>query len=112
MRSFTFFLFFFAVNGAIGQLISGRLLDDERKLITKTNFIIEDSNEGLLLFELGVNVQGHVTSVKLLTNGTTVISTPTRIKVKNELMKWKFEEGTHYPEFHNVTVKITTQKLE
>jgi len=92
------------------QLMSGRLIEDERKLLTTTDFIVEDTNEGVLLFELAVNNLGKVSSAKLLTNGTTVVSTPTRMKVKNELMKWKFQEGTYYPEFHHVIVKITTKK--
>jgi hypothetical protein len=102
------FLLFFA-NASFSQLISGRLIEDERKLITVTDFTVQDSNEGVLLFELAVNNLGNVTSSKLLNNGTTVISTPTRMKVKNELMKWKFQDGTYYPEFHHVTVKITTK---
>jgi hypothetical protein len=105
-------LFSFLVITAISnaQLMSGRLIEDERKLLTSTDFTVQDVNEGVVLFELAVNNLGKVTSAKLLANGTTVISTPTRIKVKNELMKWKFQEGTYYPEFHHVTVKITTKK--
>ena len=112
MRLLLVFLFFFVVKGVNGQLISGRLLDDERKLISQPNFIIQDSNEGVLLFELAVNIQGKVISARLIPNGTTVNSTPTRMKAKKEVMTWEFQEGTHYPEFHRVTVKITSRKAE
>ena len=110
MRPLLFSLFMIVVQTSFGQLMSGRLIEDERKILTLTDFTVQDSNEGVLFFELAVNNLGNVTSAKLLSNGTTVVSTPTRIKVKNELMKWKFQEGTYYPEFHHVTVKITTKK--
>jgi hypothetical protein len=93
------------------QLVSGRLLEDERRLLTKTDFTIQDANEGVLFYELSVTNKGTVASARLVTNGTTITSTPTRIKVKNELMKYTFNPGLYYPEFHTVLVKITTQNF-
>lgn len=110
MKSVAVLICLFTAKLTVGQLMGGRLIEDERKLLTPTDFVIEDNNEGILLFELSVNNQGNVTSAKLLSNGTTVVSTPTRINVKNKLMRWKFQEGTYYPEFQHVTVKITTRK--
>jgi hypothetical protein len=102
------FLFCFS-SISFGQLMNGRLLEDERKLISKSDFTIQDQNQGVLMYELGVNRLGSVTSVRLINEGTTITSTPTRVKAKNYLMTLKFQEGTYYPEFHHVIVKITTR---
>jgi len=102
------FLFYFSAI-SYGQLVSGRLIEDERKLISKSDFTIQDQNQGVLMYELGVNRLGSVTSVRLINEGTTISSTPTRVKAKNYLMTLKFQEGTYYPEFHHVVVKITTR---
>ena len=51
-----------------------------------------------------------ITGFLYVLEGTTIISTPTRIKARNYATKLKFEEGTYYPEFHFVRVKITVNK--
>jgi hypothetical protein len=95
---------------SFGQLIGGKLLDDGRKLISSETFQITDNNVGTIVYELAVNNKGIVTSAKLISDGTNIISTPTRIKARNYATKLKFEEGTYYPEFHFVRVKITVNK--
>jgi hypothetical protein len=97
---------------SFGQLISGTLLDEGRKMISTSSFKLTDHNEGVLFYELAVDRKGNVTSVKMLPEGSTIISTPTRMKVRNHVMTFKFQEGTYYPEFHHVKVKITTVKQD
>ena len=95
---------------AFSQLIDGSIVTDKRALISTIGFKLIDNNEGVLFYELSVDRTGKVTSATLVKEGTTVISTPTKIKVRNHLMQFKFEAGTHYPEFHKVKVKVTTAK--
>jgi hypothetical protein len=104
------FLFYFSLN-CYGQLVSGRVLEDERKLLSSSDFTILDQNQGVLFYELAVNRLGSVTSVRLINEGTTINSTPTRVKAKNYLMTLKFQEGSYYPEFHHVIIKITTRSV-
>ena len=91
------------------QMLDGSLLDEGRKLVTKTDFVIYDANEGVLFYTLAVDRKGKVTSATLLGEGTTVTFTPTRMKARNYLVTLQFEEGTHYPQFHHVRVKVTVK---
>ncbi len=101
---FTFICLSFVGNA---QLLSGSLVDEGRKMVTTSDFTFKDLNTGTIVYELAVNRLGKVTSAKLVPAGTTISSTPTRVKVRNHLMGWSFQEGTYFPEFHHVKVKIT-----
>lgn len=105
-------LLFFAALASSShcQLIGGKLLDDGRKMTSESTFKIVDNNVGVVVYELAVNNKGIVTSAKLINEETTVVSTPTRIKVRNHVMTLKFEEGTYFPQYHHVKVKITVVK--
>jgi hypothetical protein len=93
------------------QITGGTLVDDGRKLISTSNFTVTDSlYTGTLVMSLAVNRKGEVTSGKYISEGSTITSTPVRIKVRNYAMKLKFEEGVYFPEFHYVTVKFTVKK--
>ncbi len=100
-----FFLLF--LSTAQAQLISGTLIDEGRKLASPVTFILEDQNEGFIYYELAVNRMGEVTSAKLVDEGTTVVSTPSRMKVRDHVVKFKFDDATYYPAFQHVIVKIT-----
>jgi len=110
MKSTLFILFMIISSISFGQLVSGSLIDDGRKMISSETFKVVDSNEGIVFYELAVNPKGIVTSAKLVKDGTTVISTPTKMAVRNYVMTLKFEEGTHFPAFHHVVVKVTVSK--
>ena len=110
MKAIILFAALFVSSVSFGQLISGTLVDEGRKMVSPSDFSVIDNKDGVLFYELAVNRKGVVTSARLLTEGTTVVSTPTRIKVRNYLMTLKFEEGTYYPEFHHVKVKVTVKK--
>ena len=103
------FTLFLSLN-SFGQLISGTLVDEGRKLVTVTDFKVTDINEGVMFFTLAVNRKGIVTSATYESAGTTITSTPTRIAVRKYLMGLKFEEGMYYPEFHHVKVKVNVVK--
>jgi hypothetical protein len=110
MKATLLFIFILFSTLSFGQLIDGTLVDENRKMISNSSFKVIDNNVGVLFYVLAVDRKGNVTSATIESKGTTVISTPTRMKVRNHLMTFKFEEGTHYPEFHHVRVKITVAK--
>lgn len=85
-------------------------MDDGRKMMSTSNFTVTDSlYTGTVVMSLAVNRKGEVTSGKVISEGTTITSTPVRIKVRNTAMKLKFEESIYYPEFHHVNVKFTVK---
>lgn len=92
---------------SFGQLMDGDLIDEGRKMISTSDFILYDGNEGVLFYELAVDRTGKVTSARLLSEGSTITSTPTRMKARNYLVTLQFEAATHYPQFHHVRVKVT-----
>lgn len=91
---------------SFSQLISGELLDSGRKMISTYNFEIKDKYNGYQLFELAVNPEGKVISVKDIQEKGTIISTPAKILAINELYNLKFESASHFPKFHHVKVKV------
>lgn len=111
MKTFFLLLFLSITCASTAQIVGGTLVDDGRKLISQSNFTIVDSvYTGTVVMSLAVNRKGAVTSGKAIAEGTTIQSTPVRIKVRNTAMKLKFEESIYYPEFHYVTVKFTVTK--
>ena len=107
-----FLILFLSITGiSTAQIIGGTLVDDGRKMISTSNFTVTDSlYTGTVVMSLAVNRKGEVTSGKNIAEGTTITSTPIRIKVRNYAMKLKFEEAVYFPEFHYVTVKFMVKK--
>lgn len=95
-------------SSVYGQVLSGDLKDEGRKLLTPTNFIIEGRINGFAKYELAVDREGKVTSARLIE--TDIKSTPSQVDLRNYLVKLKFEKGTHYPQFHHAVVKFTVVK--
>jgi hypothetical protein len=110
MKTIVAVVFTFFALSSFAQLMDGSLLDEGRKMISKSDFTIYDSNEGVLYYTLAVDRKGKVTSATLVGEGSTITFTPTRMKVRNYLMLLQFEEGTHYPQFHHVRVKVTVKE--
>ena len=98
---------FFLSYQASAQLLSGDLLDENRKLETSTDFTLIDNNKGFVVCELAVDRTGKVTSIAFDLPASTVVSIPSKIKVRNYLNTFVFEKGNHFPAFHHVKVKIT-----
>ena len=98
---------FFLSYQASAQLLTGDLLDENRKLETSTDFTLKDNNKGFVVCELAVDRTGKVTSIAFDLAATSVVSIPSKIKVRNYLNTFVFEKGNHFPAFHHVKVKIT-----
>lgn len=102
------FLSFFSIltSFSFSQLLSGELLDSGRKMLSTYNFEIKDKYNGYQLFELAVNPEGKVISVKDINEKGVIISTPAKMLASGELYNLKFEAASHYPKFHHVKVKV------
>jgi hypothetical protein len=111
MKTLFLLLFLGITMTSKAQIMGGTLVDDGRKMSSTSNFTVTDSlYTGTVVMSLSVNRKGEVTSGKYITEGSTITSTPVRIKVRNYAMKLKFEESIYFPEFHYVTVKFTVKK--
>lgn len=96
---------FFAFE-SYAQLISGAIINENRQLITQTNFTISGSQTGHQIFEIAVDREGNVTSQRLISEQSSTTSTPLTMQAKNWLKKLNFEKGTHFPAHHHVLVRI------
>ena len=90
--------------------LSGDLAQDGRKLLTETSFVIEGNHNGKLVFDLAVNPEGEITSIKYNHSESSVSSTPSQMKARKYVNDFKFEKGTHFPKFHQTKVTLTMVK--
>lgn len=97
----------FSVNS---QILSGKIVDDNRSMISKTSFVLESNYSGYVVYEIAVNPEGQVTSSKFIEEKSSVLSTPANIEVKNYLKSMVFEKGNQYPKFHHAIVKVMLVK--
>ena len=107
MKVFLLIISLFSINISFSQLISGDLVQSGRQLITETDFTIKGTKEGVVVYDLSVDLKGNVTSAVLVGAMTTIKSTPTQMDVKSYVTKLKFVAGNGYPKFHHATIKIT-----
>lgn len=105
MKKLLIAFFLLTATSSFSQMISGELKDEGRKLLTKYEFVQKGKKTGYMNVNLAVDREGNVTSTK--TVKSTFTSTVTDMKVRQSLMKLKFEKGTHFPKFHQVVVKVT-----
>ena len=94
------------------QVLSGRIVEDNRKLISNTNFVMESNYNGHVVYEVAVNPEGFVTSSTLLEEKSTVLSTPANMEVKEFLKTIVFEKGNHFPKHHHANVKVMLVKTK
>ncbi|XOV67650.1 MAG: hypothetical protein ACFHU9_00495 [Fluviicola sp.] len=92
------------------QLSWGSEAADGRDVMPQTKFIVEGYNNGWAKFSVAVDREGNVTSAQI--EETNLKSSIDKIELKKHALTIKFEPGTHYPKFHNATVKITMVKSE
>lgn len=92
------------------QMLSGELKNEGRVLTSDTPFVVEGTMNGFIVYELTVDRNGAVTAARVDEEQSTLRSTPSRLKMKKHVMSMKFTQGTYYPEFQTVFVKITSVK--
>ncbi len=107
MKKVALIFFLLITYQSNAQLLSGDLVDENRQLITKTDFTLSDIHKGYVVCDLSVDRTGKVTSIAFDLPASTVVSIPSKIKVRNYLNTFQFEKGNHFPAFHHVKVKIT-----
>src|SRR5690554_6422938 len=107
MRKLSTLLFtsFFAF-ASYGQL-SGDIVKDNRKMISDQSYIIDGHINGKLVFNISVDIEGKVTSVKVLDSESTIKSTPAKLKAQRYVSEFIFSPGTWYPKHHQGKVVIT-----
>ena len=80
---------------------------DKRPVVKDIDYTLYFSKEGVIVFDIAVDIDGNVTSCELNKEKTTIISTPMKMKAKNRIMQGlKFESGLQYPTFHRGYVQI------
>lgn len=100
------FFCFFSVNAQM----TGEIKNDGRKMLTPFNYLIKGTQTGVVVVEIAVNIDGNVTSVQVIREESTIVSTPTHMMVKEEVKKLKFEKGYHFPKFHRARLLINVEK--
>lgn len=103
------FFAFFSTSTAFTQ-ISGDVIKDNRKLLTDLPYEIEGHISGKITIEFSIDASGDISASKVLENESTIKSTPAKIKVLNHFSKFKFEEGTWFPKYHQGKIVITMVK--
>lgn len=93
---------------AYGQILSGAIKDEGRKLLTPTDFNYAGRADGFAILELAVDREGNVMSTRLI--DTDIKSTPAMYELKKEIMQLKFEKGTYYPQAHHAQIRFTISK--
>ncbi len=95
-------------SSSFGQVLSGTIVTEGRKLLTESDFKVEGTVNGFAIYELAVNSEGEVTDAKFIEGN--IKSTPTKIAIRNYVIDFEFEGATYYPKFQHCRVKITTYK--
>ena len=94
------------LNSAQSQLLSGEIIDANRKMTSNSNFTIKSFYEGYVVYEISVNTVGKVTGERFIAEKSTVKSTPANIEAKNLLKSLTFESGDGFPKFQHAMVKV------
>jgi hypothetical protein len=89
------------------QVQGGSLVNSGRKVLGTPVYTITGAASGTVILELSVNRKGEVAGAKVISEGTSITSTPVVMKAQNAAKKLKFTPGTHYAEFEQVRVKYT-----
>lgn len=90
--------------------MTGDIATSNRKLLSSYDFNTTGSRSGIVTLDVVVNIDGEVTSTKLIREKTTVISFPTIMKIENKVRTLKFEKGYKYPKFHHAIFTIKVSK--
>jgi hypothetical protein len=88
------------------QLLSGSAMDSGRKLVNTVSFDIHGSRSGVVVLELAIDNLGKVTSSRLISEKSDILSTPAVMMAKNAAKTFLFTPGTHFPEFQYALVRF------
>jgi hypothetical protein len=110
MRKFLIVGFLLASSTTFSQILGGSAIDEGRKLLTKTNFILEGNFEGVIVYEIAVNRDGEVTSDRKLVEQSTLQTTPPHILAKKWLRTLNFTPGSNFPQHQHVIIQVNFKK--
>lgn len=110
MKKLIFLSATFLLSGwGFGQ-ISGKIIEDGRKLVQSQELIMNGHVNGKIVFQISVDAKGEITSAKILEGETTIKSTPAKIEAYNYIKKFQFEPGTWFPKYHQGKIEIEMKK--
>lgn len=88
--------------------VEGEIMADGREIVEDIDYTIESKQEGKLVFNIVVDLDGNITSCEWDKVASTVNSTRLAHASKNRILtQLKFEYGTGFPSFHRGQVTIT-----
>jgi hypothetical protein len=96
----------FIVGQLKAQIISGSAIESGRKLVNTVSFDIHGSRSGVVVLEVAIDNLGKVTSSRLISEKSDVLSTPAVMMAKNAAKTFLFTPGTHFPEFQYALVRF------
>ncbi len=98
------------ISISLNAQLSGDVVQDGRELKKSGPFVIEGNHTGKVVFDISVNPLGVITGFKVNQQETTIKSTPTQISARKHISEWRFEPGTHFPQYHQGKIIITVVK--
>lgn len=110
MKTILFISFAFISLKSISQVLSGDVINEGRSLVTKADFKIKGTTEGVVVYDVTVNREGIIGSTLYKAEQSTITSTPLKIQAVNYLKSLKFEANTRYPQFQHALIKVTFVK--
>jgi hypothetical protein len=92
--------------------VAGEIINDQRKIAAEINYQLPGGiHEGLMVFDISVDMDGDVTYCSLVKSASTVVSSPLMLKARNLIISnLKFEQGPQFPQWHKGTVTIQVVK--
>lgn len=106
MKEILFVSCFFIIGQIKAQIVSGSAIESGRKLINTVSFDIHGSRSGVVVLEVAIDNLGKVTSSRLITEKSDILSTPAVMMAKNAAKTFLFTPGTHYPAFQYALVRF------
>ncbi len=110
MKQIILFSFLFISSVGFTQL-TGDVVVDGRKITSDISYTLEMKAEGILVFDISVDVNGKVTSCEWNKVESTVNSMRYAHEAKNRILtELKFQKGNGYPTFHRGKVVISSEQ--
>ncbi|MBW7867125.1 MAG: hypothetical protein H3C31_02235 [Brumimicrobium sp.] len=107
MKKYITLLLFVTLSYATFSQLKGDIVRDNRKLVTPKDYIIQGIADGRVTFQIAVDINGDISSAKVVDSLTTLKSSPAKIDAYTYVKDFKFEPGTWFPKFHQGQITIT-----